>query len=67
MSADKAVYERLKCIQGLLEQPKYDYEKLVLCDDLGNKILVESYTDISDPTQTRTTRYTDLATGAPYA
>ncbi len=46
---------------------KYDYEKLVLCSLTWEKILVESWVDVSDPTQTRTTRYTDLATWLAYA
>ena len=45
----------------------FDYEKLVLCEvDTGNKVLVESWTDTSDPTQARTTRYTYLATNLPF-
>lgn len=46
---------------------RYDYEKLVLCDLTWAKVLVEYRTDTSDPLQTRTTRYTYLATNLPYA
>lgn len=45
----------------------FDYEKLVLCEtSTWNKVLVESWTDTSDPLQARTTRYTYLATNLPF-
>jgi len=45
----------------------FDYEKLVLCEtSTWNKVLVESWTDTSDPLQARTTRYTYLATNSPF-
>lgn len=44
----------------------FDYEKLLLCDLNGDKVLVESWTDSQDITQARTTRYTYLTTNLPY-
>lgn len=47
--------------------PAFDYEKLVLCEaGTGNKVLVESWTDINDVAQARNARYTYLATNLPY-
>lgn len=43
---------------------EFDYEKLVLCAPNGDKVLVESWTDIRDPEQERMTRYFNLTTGS---
>lgn len=46
---------------------EYDFEKLVLCEKTtGNKVLVESRTNVNDPAQARTTRYTYLATNTAF-
>lgn len=46
---------------------EYDYEKLVMCEVwTWLKVLIESRVDVADPTQTRTTRYTYIATNTTF-
>ncbi|HNG96895.1 MAG TPA: hypothetical protein PLW93_01335 [Candidatus Absconditabacterales bacterium] len=52
---------------GECSATEYDYEKLVMCEvGTGLKVLIESRVDVADPTQTRTTRYTYIATNTTF-
>lgn len=44
----------------------YDYEKLVMCHPVVWKVLIESWTNVTDPLQVATRRYIVLSTGAVY-
>ena len=52
----------LNCATG----DNFDYEKLILCHPIEWKVIMESWTDITDPTQTPTRRYIILSSWLEY-
>ena len=60
----KGIIYTKKCPDGVVE---YDREKVVMCEkNTWAKVLVESWSDVNDPTQAITKRYTYLVWNTPF-